>query len=156
MVVLCIQKAFAVARLVKILHQLRLGDFLRLRGGFAVGDAAVARFIGDSVQKRCAVVGDRFPRMNGGVDEAVAVRALIDRDFQHRPPRITVVIIHGDGVFPVFVAVALGHGDVPCNGIFPFLVTVGGAHERFFQQAALVLSRNVVIGAAREADDGSV
>ena len=132
--------------------------------------------------------------MNGGVDEAVAVRALIDRDFQHRPPRITVVIIHGDGIFPAFqlcaagidrqrillvysafrqqvvknarllrngisalvVAVALGHGDVPCNGIFPFLGTVGGAHERFFQQAALVLSRNVVIGAAREADDGSV
>ena len=106
--VLCIQKAFAVARLVKILHQLRLGDLLRLRGGFAFGDAAVARFVGDSVQKRCAVVGDRFPRMNGGVDEAVAVRALIDRDFQHRPPRITVVIIHGDGVFPAFQLCAAG------------------------------------------------
>ena len=193
--VLFIEEALAVARGgVEVLHQHGFGKLLRFGRRLAIGDSAVAGFIGDSVQKVRAVVGNYLPRVNSGVNKAVDVRALVNRDFQHRPPRITVVIIHGDGVFPAFqlcvadidrqriflvysavrqqvvknarllrdgisvlvVAVALGHGDVPYNGIFPFLGTVGSAHERFFQQAALDHSRNVVIGAAREAHNVAV
>ena len=54
------------------------------------------------------------------------------------------------------VVVALGRVHAPCGGVFALSFAVGGARKGFCQRTVLYLAGDVVVGAAREANDGAV